>query len=83
MLDFIVDFIVSIISISNRLHNLHVVQYEKKWYYYLVGLNILFVIYGFVIGPFSTVPCWRSITSHCRLYGFLYHSSYWDTLFVF
>ena len=51
------DFIVGIVfqlAIAYTIYMLY--SMKRSGGYYLVGLNILFVIYGFVIGPFSTVP---------------------------
>jgi hypothetical protein len=51
------DFIVSIVfqlAIAYTIYMLY--NMKRSGGYYLVGLNILFVIYGFILGPFSTVP---------------------------
>ena len=51
------DFFVSVffqLAIAYTIYMLYTMK--RSGGYYLVGLNILFVIYGFVIGPFSTVP---------------------------
>ena len=48
------DFIVSIVfqlAIAYTIYMLY--SMKRSGGYYLVGLNILFVIYGFVIGPFA------------------------------
>ncbi len=51
------DFIVGIVfqlAIAYTIYMLY--SMKRSGGYYLVGLNILLVIYGFVIGSFSTLP---------------------------
>ena len=50
------DFIVGVVfqlAIAYTIYMLY--SMKRSGGYYLVGLNILFVIYGFVIGPFSCI----------------------------
>ena len=52
-----IDFIVALIIQLGTAYAIYMLyNMQKKGGYYFIGLNIIFLLYGFILGPFASVP---------------------------
>ena len=57
-----IDFIVAVIIQLGTAYAIYMLyNMQKKGGYYFIGLNIIFILYGFIIGPFASVPAGETI----------------------